>query len=92
MLACRFCTLELHGKPLLAGRTHTKLERTARAGQSEIWLQEPVSWDANSMIAARDAYVPTSLGEGPVMLTPLTLLVGRQWWERAVRAQAVLPR
>ena len=50
-LSCRFCTLDLHGKPLLAGRTHTKLERTVSAGDSVIWLLEPVSWDADSMIA-----------------------------------------
>ena len=50
-LSCRFCTLDLHGKPLLAGRTHTKLARTASPGDFELWLTEPVSWDANSMIA-----------------------------------------
>ena len=33
----------------LAGRTHTKLEQTALAGSTELWLQEPVSWDADSM-------------------------------------------
>ena len=29
-LSCRFCTLDLHGKPLLDGRTHTKLARPPR--------------------------------------------------------------
>ena len=50
-LSCRFCTLDLHGRPLLGGRTHTKLSRTAMAGDTQIWLQEPVDWDANSNIA-----------------------------------------
>ena len=50
-LSCRFCTLDLHGKPLLDGRTHTKLLQTANAGDEEIWLMEPVSWDADSQIA-----------------------------------------
>lgn len=50
-LSCRFCTLDLHGKPLLDGRTHTKLERTARRGDYEIWLREPVDWDVDTQIA-----------------------------------------
>ena len=33
-LSCRFCTLDLHGKPLLDGRTHTKLRITAYAGDT----------------------------------------------------------
>ena len=39
------------GKPLLDGRTHTKLALTANAGDREIWLQEPVDWDVYSSIA-----------------------------------------
>ena len=46
VLGCRFCTLDLHGIPLLDGRTHTKLGRTARAGEYELWLRERVSWCA----------------------------------------------
>jgi len=49
-LACRFCTLDLHGRPLLDGRTHTKLALTAAAGATEIWLNEPVDWDVGSKI------------------------------------------
>ena len=55
-LSCRFCTLDLHGKPLLDGRTHTKLAQTANAGDEEIWLMEPVSWDADSMIAVTSTH------------------------------------
>ena len=55
-LSCRFCTLDLHGKPLLDGRTHTKLARTAKAGDTELWLQEPVSWDTDSMIAVTSTH------------------------------------
>ena len=42
-LSCRFCTLDLHGKPLLDGRTHTKLASTANVGDTSIWLMEPVT-------------------------------------------------
>ena len=51
VLACRFCTLDLHGRPLLADRTHTKLARTARKGEMELWLMEPVDWAPDSQIA-----------------------------------------
>ena len=44
-LSCRFCTLDLHGKPVLDDRTHTKLAQTAPAGATELWLTEPVDWD-----------------------------------------------
>ena len=44
VLACRFCTLDLHGRPVLEGRTHTKLARTALQGSTELWLMEPVDW------------------------------------------------
>ena len=50
-LSCRFCTLDLHGKPLLGDRTHVKLARTAPQGGSELWLMEPVDWDVDSQIA-----------------------------------------
>ena len=48
VLGCRFCTLDLHGKPV--ARTHTKLAQTARQGATEIWLTETVDWTANSQI------------------------------------------
>ena len=50
MLGCRACTLDLHGKPLLDGRTHVKLSQTAAAGSREVWLTAPVDWDAPSQI------------------------------------------
>ena len=37
-LSCRFCTLDLHGAPVLDGRTHTKLAQTAPIGASEVLL------------------------------------------------------
>lgn len=43
-LSCRFCTLDLHGRPVLDGRTHTKLARSAYKGETELWLMEPVDW------------------------------------------------
>ena len=49
-LSCRFCTLDLHGKPLLDGRTHTKLAQTAAQGAAELWLTEPVDWAVGSAI------------------------------------------
>ena len=49
-LSCRFCTLDLHGKPLLDGRTHTKLNQTAAAGATELWLREPVDWPVGSQV------------------------------------------
>lgn len=49
-LSCRFCTLDLHGKPVLDGRTHTKLARTAAVGATSLHLTEPVDWDTGSEI------------------------------------------
>ena len=49
-LSCRFCTLDLHGRPLLDGRTHTKLAQTALAGATRLLLTEPVDWDIGSEI------------------------------------------
>ena len=43
-LSVRFGTLDLHGQPLLDGRTHTKLARTAFKGDTELWLTERVGW------------------------------------------------
>jgi hypothetical protein len=50
VIGCRECTLDLHGKPLLDGRTHVKLGQTAAAGSRELWLVAPVDWDAPSEI------------------------------------------
>ena len=49
-ISCRECTLDLHGRPLLGGRTHTKLARTALAGATELWLMEAVDWDVGAQI------------------------------------------
>ena len=48
MLACRECTLDLHGKPTL--RSWTRLAATAPAGTTELRLLEPVDWDLGSQI------------------------------------------
>ena len=57
VLACRFCTLDLHGKPVLDGRTHTKLAASVDKGAMEITLTEPVDWDANSQIVVTSTHV-----------------------------------
>jgi hypothetical protein len=49
-LSCRFCTLELHGKPVIDDRTHVKLNQTAQKGATELWLKEPVGWPVQSRI------------------------------------------
>ena len=54
MLGCRFCTLDLHGKPSL--RSWTRLSATAANGTSALWLVEPVDWDIGSQIVV----APTS--------------------------------
>ena len=51
VLACRFCTLDLHGRPLLGERTHTKLAQTAAKGSRELRLAEPVDWDVGADVA-----------------------------------------
>ena len=38
VLACRECTLDLHGRPNLDERVHTKLAATAEAGNSTLTL------------------------------------------------------
>ena len=50
-LSCRFCTLDLHGRPLLDDRTHVKLAKTAKAGDTEIFLMERVDWDVDAHFA-----------------------------------------
>ena len=63
-LACRFCTLDLHGKPVLDGRTHTQLAQTAPKGATEIHLMKPVDWDVGSqsiLLHAHRAHAPRSL-------------------------------
>ena len=49
VLACRECTLDLHGRPNLDERVHTKLAITAEAGNSTLVLLEPVDWPLSSM-------------------------------------------
>ena len=44
LIATCLLQLDLHGRPLLDGRTHTKLAQTARKGSTELWLTEPVDW------------------------------------------------
>ena len=62
-LACRFCTLDLHGKPVLGGRTHVKLAATARAGSTQISLLEPVDWDADVQIAITSTHANGTMEE-----------------------------
>ena len=51
VIGCRECTLDLHGKPLMDGRTHTKLAQTAVAGAQELWLMQPVDWDIETQVS-----------------------------------------
>ena len=46
VLACRGCTLDLHGAPTL--RSWTRLAATAAAGSSTLTLVEPVDWPVGS--------------------------------------------
>ena len=71
-LSCRFCTLDLHGQPLLGGRTHTKLARTAKAGSYELWLEEPVDWAPGSAIAVTSTHYN---GTFETFSTPVTTAV-----------------
>ena len=59
VLACRECTLDLHGRPHLDGRVHTKLAATAEAGNATLVLTEPVDWPPNSM-----AFVSSTAANG----------------------------
>lgn len=48
LIGCRYCTLDLHGAPVL--RSWTRLQGNARVGDSTICLQRQVNWDAGSSI------------------------------------------
>jgi len=48
VLACRRCTLDLHGKPTEI--TWTRLDRTAPANSTTLYLQQPVDWTVGSYI------------------------------------------
>ena len=66
VIACRVCTLDLHGKPTL--RTWTNLAATATAGSKLLYLQEPVDWIDDSMIALRSTAVNGSLEEAETLV------------------------
>jgi hypothetical protein len=65
-LSCRFCTLDLHGRPLLHGRTHTKLNQTAPKGATELWLTEPVDWAVDSQVLLTSTAANGALPPHPV--------------------------
>ena len=50
VLACRHCTLDLHGAPLLDDRTWAYLGQNADAGATSLTLQERVGWAVGSAI------------------------------------------
>ena len=50
VLACRHCTLDLHGAPLLDDRTWAYLGSNADAGATSLTLQERVGWAVGSAI------------------------------------------
>ena len=62
-ISCRACTLDLHGRPLLGGRTHVKLMQTAAAGASELWLTEPIDWDVGATIVVTSSAADGSMEE-----------------------------
>lgn len=66
-LSCRFCTLDLHGRPLLHGRTHTKLNQTAPKGATELWLTEPVDWAVDSHVLLTSTAANGALPAHPVV-------------------------
>ena len=50
VLACRYCTLDLHGAPLLDDRTWAYLGANAEVGTTNLTLQERVGWTVGSAI------------------------------------------
>ena len=50
VLACRFCTIDMHGRPLLDDRTWTYLGATAEVGATSLTLKDRVDWDVGSAI------------------------------------------
>ena len=50
VIACRRCTLDIHGQPLLDDRTWTHLNATAESGATELCLTHPVDWAVYSQI------------------------------------------
>lgn len=48
VLACRRCTLDLHGKPM--AHTWTRLNQTAAAGATSMCFMDPVGWAAGSQL------------------------------------------
>ena len=71
MLACRECTLDLHGRPNLDDRVHTKLAATAEAGNATLVLTEPVDWPPNSM-----AFVSSTAANGTMEEAETVVIVG----------------
>ena len=71
VLACRECTLDLHGRPHLDGRVHTKLAATAEAGNATLVLTEPVDWPPNSM-----AFVSSTAANGTMEEAETVVVVG----------------
>lgn len=50
VIACRRCTLDIHGAPLLDHRTWTRLNATADAGATSLCFTQPVDWPPYSQI------------------------------------------
>ena len=71
VLACRECTLDLHGRPNLDDRVHTKLAFTAEAGDATLVLTEPVDWPPNSM-----AFVSSTAANGTMEEAETVVIVG----------------
>ena len=71
VIGCRECTLDLHGRPNLDDRVHTKLATTAEAGNATLVLTEPVDWPPNSM-----AFVSSTAANGTMEEAETVVIVG----------------
>jgi hypothetical protein len=73
VLGCRACTLDLHGRPNLDSRVHTKLGVTVEAGNDTIVLTEPVDWPLTSM-----AVITSTAANGTMEEAETVIIVGVQ--------------
>ena len=76
VLGCRSCTLDLHGKPVL--RTWTNLLHTALAGDNQIWLQDPVDWEAGAALVLTSTAANGTMEEAETVIVAHVSEGGRQ--------------
>ena len=71
VLGCRACTLDLHGRPSLDDRTHTKLAATVQPGNATLLLTEAVDWPINSF-----AVVTSTAANGTMEEAETVVIIG----------------